>query len=79
MNQFGIDRVMFFVDAPYERMAMASEWFDNAVIAETDWKNSAARTQLVCSSCEPANFAPETRYPDRHGSFQQGGLNHETS
>jgi gamma-resorcylate decarboxylase len=36
MGEIGIDRVMFSVDYPYESMAMASDWFDNMVIAEND-------------------------------------------
>ncbi|QBR04284.1 amidohydrolase family protein [Paraburkholderia pallida] len=34
--EIGTDRVMFSVDYPYENMAVASEWFDNAVIAGND-------------------------------------------
>lgn len=36
IGEIGIDRVMFSVDYPYENMAMASDWFDGAVIAEND-------------------------------------------
>ena len=34
--EIGTDRVMFTVDYPHESMAMSSEWFDNATIAEND-------------------------------------------
>lgn len=34
--EIGTDRVLFSVDYPYESMATASEWFDNAVIAAND-------------------------------------------
>ena len=34
--EIGTDRLMFSVDYPYENMTTASEWFDNAAIAEND-------------------------------------------
>jgi hypothetical protein len=45
--EIGTDRVMFSVDYPYESMAMASEWFDNATIAENDRERNG-RGNALC-------------------------------
>jgi gamma-resorcylate decarboxylase len=36
ISEIGADHVMFSVDYPYESMSAASEWFDQAILSETD-------------------------------------------
>jgi len=36
ISELGTDRVLFSADYPYESMAEAAQWFDNALIAESD-------------------------------------------
>ncbi|MFD3459196.1 amidohydrolase family protein [Nocardia fluminea] len=36
ISELGSDRLLFSVDYPYEDMAEASSWFDNALLAEAD-------------------------------------------
>lgn len=35
--EFGIDRIMFSVDYPFEETAMGSEWFYGKPLTEADW------------------------------------------
>ncbi|ORW03476.1 amidohydrolase family protein [Mycobacterium kyorinense] len=36
ISELGSDRLLFSVDYPYESMAEAADWFDNALLAEAD-------------------------------------------
>ncbi|RON86597.1 hypothetical protein BK635_06545 [Pseudomonas chlororaphis] len=36
ISEIGVDRVLFSADYPYESMATASNWFDQALISEDD-------------------------------------------
>nr|WP_277424926.1 amidohydrolase family protein [Pseudomonas chlororaphis] len=36
ISEIGVDRVLFSADYPYESMATASNWFDQALISEND-------------------------------------------
>ncbi|ADG78127.1 O-pyrocatechuate decarboxylase OS=Tsukamurella paurometabola (strain ATCC 8368 / DSM / CCUG 35730 / CIP 100753 / JCM 10117 / KCTC 9821 / NBRC 16120 / NCIMB 702349 / NCTC 13040) OX=521096 GN=Tpau_1503 PE=4 SV=1 [Tsukamurella paurometabola] len=36
VSELGVDRVLFSVDYPYEDMGEATEWFDHALLAESD-------------------------------------------
>jgi hypothetical protein len=44
MQSIGVDRVLYAVDYPYEKMSEAAEWFDKVdIVSESDW-NKIART-----------------------------------
>ncbi|NLA19843.1 amidohydrolase family protein [Burkholderia cepacia] len=36
ISEIGVERVLFSADYPYESMATASDWFDNALISDND-------------------------------------------
>ena len=43
ISELGTDRVLFSADYPYESMAEAAQWFDNALIAESDRRKIGRR------------------------------------